>query len=103
MDQKTDSLEDWFATMTEQYGLEKAMRLRARLTVKKSTRHYNTKDHAGISLPVWNEKVRYDRTDHWRTVLPGIWSRKPKFPSTESNDAQTEYWLSICSVKTAGG
>lgn len=44
MDQKTDSLEDWFATMTEQYGLEKAMRLRARLTVKKSTRHYNTKD-----------------------------------------------------------
>ena len=43
MDQKTDSLEDWIADMTERYGRETANRMLSKVTVQKSTRHYNTK------------------------------------------------------------
>lgn len=41
-EQKTDSLETWFAKTAEQYGLQTTERLRSRLTVKQSTRYYNT-------------------------------------------------------------
>ena len=44
MEQKTDSLEDWFEKMVKQYGSKKAKQLMARLMVQKSTRHYNAKD-----------------------------------------------------------
>lgn len=44
MEQKTDSLEDWFEKMVKQYGSKKAKQLMARLTVQKSIRHYNAKD-----------------------------------------------------------
>lgn len=43
MDQKTDSLENWVADMTEQFGQEAANRMLSKVTVQKSTRHYNTK------------------------------------------------------------
>ena len=42
MEQKTDSLEDWFISMTEKYGREEAERMCSRLTVQKSKRYYNT-------------------------------------------------------------
>ena len=42
MEQKTDSLEDWFISMTEKYGKEEAEWMRSRLTVQKSKRYYNT-------------------------------------------------------------
>jgi len=42
MEQKTDSLEEWFISMTEKYGREEAERMRSRLTVQKSKRYYNT-------------------------------------------------------------
>ena len=43
MDQKTDSLEDWVADMTKQYGHGTTSRMLSKVTVQKSTRHYNTK------------------------------------------------------------
>lgn len=43
MDQKTDSLEDWFKDMTAKYGQTTANRMLSKVTVQKSTRHYNTK------------------------------------------------------------
>ena len=43
MDQKTDSLEDWVADMTKQYGQGTASRMLSKVTVQKSTRHYNTR------------------------------------------------------------
>lgn len=44
MDQKTDSLQDWFEAMIQKYGIREAERLCSRLTVKKSTRHYNNRN-----------------------------------------------------------
>ena len=43
MDQKGNSLAEWFTNMVKVYGTQKAERMRSRLSVKKSTRHYNTK------------------------------------------------------------
>ena len=44
MDQKTDSLQEWYEDAAARYGEKQADRLRSRLTVKKSTRYYNSKD-----------------------------------------------------------
>ena len=44
MDQKTDSLQDWFEKMVQKYGIREAECLRSRLSVKKSTRHYNSRN-----------------------------------------------------------
>lgn len=41
-EQKGDSLETWFQKAVEEYGIEEAERMRSCLTVKKSTRYYNT-------------------------------------------------------------
>lgn len=43
MDQKTDSLEDWYADMAKKHGKTQADAMRSRLTVIKSTRYYNAK------------------------------------------------------------
>ena len=43
MEQKEDSLTEWFADMVKKYGTREAERMRSRLSVKKSARHYNTK------------------------------------------------------------
>ena len=43
MDQKDNSLAEWFADMVKVHGIPEAERMRSRLSVKKSTRHYNTK------------------------------------------------------------
>ena len=43
MDQKDNSLAEWFADMVQVHGTQEAERMRSRLSVKKSTRHYNTK------------------------------------------------------------
>lgn len=48
MDQKTDSLESWYQKMTQWSGAKAADSMRSRLTVKKSTRYYNTK---GRTMP----------------------------------------------------
>ena len=44
MDQKTNSLADWFADTVKKKGIQEAERLRSSLSVKKSTRYYNTKN-----------------------------------------------------------
>lgn len=44
MDQKTDALEDWFESMVQKHGQQQANKLRSKLTIQKSTRHYNTPD-----------------------------------------------------------
>ena len=44
MDQKTDSLQGWLKKMIQKYGIREAERLRSRLTVKKSARHYNSRN-----------------------------------------------------------
>ena len=44
MEQKTDSLEDWYQKMAEQHGHQQADRIRSRLQVQKSTRRYNNPD-----------------------------------------------------------
>ena len=43
MDQKDNSLAEWFADMVKVHGIREAERMRSRLSVKRSTRHYNTK------------------------------------------------------------
>ena len=43
MDQKDNSLAEWFADMVTVHGIREAECMRSRLSVKKSTRHYNTK------------------------------------------------------------
>ena len=43
MDQKDNSLAEWFADMVKVHGTQEAECMRSRLSVKKSTRHYNTK------------------------------------------------------------
>ena len=43
MDQKDNSLAEWFTDMVKMHGIRKAECMRSRLFVKKSTRHYNTK------------------------------------------------------------
>ena len=42
MEQKTDSLEDWYVDMAKEHGKTQADAMRSRLTVIKSTRYYNT-------------------------------------------------------------
>ena len=42
MEQKTDSLEDWYADMVKEHGRTQADAMRSRLTAIKSTRYYNT-------------------------------------------------------------
>ena len=44
MEQKTDSLKDWYQKMVEQQGCQQADRMRSRLQVQKSTRRYNNPD-----------------------------------------------------------
>ena len=44
MEQKTDSLQDWYEDMVTKYGEVQAKILRSKLTVQKSTRYYNTKE-----------------------------------------------------------
>ena len=41
MNQKNDSLEDWYLKQVQLHGQKKAARMRSRLTVKKSQRRYN--------------------------------------------------------------
>ena len=43
MDQKDNSLAEWFADMVKVHGIREAKRMRSRLSAKKSTRYYNTK------------------------------------------------------------
>lgn len=43
MDQKGNSLAEWFADMVKKHGIREAEHMRSRLSVKKSTRYYNTK------------------------------------------------------------
>lgn len=42
MEQKTDSLEDWYVDMAKEHGKTQADAMRSRLAVIKSTRYYNT-------------------------------------------------------------
>ena len=44
MDQKNNSLADWFHEMEKQHGRKAAECMRSKLVVQKSTRYYNTKD-----------------------------------------------------------
>lgn len=44
MEQKDNSLTEWFADMVKKHGIREAERMRSRLSVKKSTRYYNTKN-----------------------------------------------------------
>lgn len=44
MDQKKDSLQEWFEKTVRKYGLEKAEALRSVLTVEKSSRRYNNRN-----------------------------------------------------------
>lgn len=44
MEQKSDSLEDWYQKMVEQHGRQQADRMRSRLQVQKSSRRYNNPD-----------------------------------------------------------
>lgn len=44
MDQKDDSLAEWFVNMVKIHGIKEAEHMRSRLSVKKSTRYYNTKE-----------------------------------------------------------
>ena len=44
MEQKTDSLQEWYEDASEKYGEAQAEFLRSRLTVQKSTRYYNSKE-----------------------------------------------------------
>lgn len=44
MEQKTDSLAEWYQKQIKIHGLKEAERLRSVLTVEKSTRRYNTKN-----------------------------------------------------------
>ena len=62
MDQKTDSLEDWIADMTERYGQETANRMLSKVTVQKSTRHYNTKGRMMPGAVFVYQKKRFVRT-----------------------------------------
>lgn len=42
MEQKSDSLDEWYADMVIRHGIEQADTMRSKLTVTKSTRYYNT-------------------------------------------------------------
>lgn len=44
MEQKDDSLAEWFSNMVKVYGTQEAECMRSRLSVKKSTRYYNVKE-----------------------------------------------------------
>ncbi|MBQ6855919.1 MAG: hypothetical protein IJO13_02315, partial [Lachnospiraceae bacterium] len=44
MDQKEDSLHEWFLKTKEQHGLETAKKLQSELAVQKSIRRYNRTD-----------------------------------------------------------
>ena len=44
MEQKSDSLEDWYQKMVEQHGRQQADQIRSRLQVQKSSRRYNNPD-----------------------------------------------------------
>ncbi len=44
MEQKTDSLQDWYEDMVTKYGEVQAKILRSKLTVQESTRYYNSKE-----------------------------------------------------------
>jgi hypothetical protein len=44
MEQKDDSLAEWFENMVKLHGTEEAEHMRSRLSVKKSVRYYNTKE-----------------------------------------------------------
>ena len=62
MDQKTDSLEEWFESMAEKYGRAEAEALRSRLMVQKSTRHYNAKGRQMPGMVFLYKKERYVMT-----------------------------------------
>lgn len=62
MDQKEDSLEDWYKAMAEAYGTEEAEGMRSRLTVKKSTRSYNRRDRLMPGTIYYYEGNRYVMT-----------------------------------------
>ena len=62
MDQKTDALDDWLQEMVKQYGRTIANRMLSKVTVQKSTRHYNTKDRMMPGTVFLYRKKRYVMT-----------------------------------------
>lgn len=59
MDQKTDALEDWYLATVKKYGRQEADRMRSKLTVQKSTRHYNTPGRIMPGTVFVYERTRY--------------------------------------------
>lgn len=59
MDQKTESLQEWYEEMVEKFGTARAETLRSCLTVQKSTRYYNSKDRLLPGTVFRYNKKRY--------------------------------------------
>ena len=100
MDQKTDSLEDWVADMTKQYGQGTASRMLSKVTVQKSTRHYERPDNAGDRIYLPRETVCDDRTADRRRVLPRLWAGQEKLSSKSCKGCPKEQRTGICSVNS---
>lgn len=62
MEQKTDSLEDWYVDMAKEHGKTQADAMRSRLTVIKSTRYYNTPGRMMPGTVFLHEGKRYVMT-----------------------------------------
>lgn len=62
IDQKTDSLEDWYADTVQKHGKIQADVIRSRLTVIKSTRYYNTPGRMMPGTVFLHEGKRYVMT-----------------------------------------
>ena len=86
MDQKTDSLEDWYQDMRTEYGDKTADRMRSRLKVKESQRSYNNpgrllpgaKFHYGGKTYVMESQMTNGQ--YYRAVGQG----KKNFPAAKS-------------------
>ena len=86
MDQKTDSLEDWYQDMRTEYGDKTADGIRSRLKVKKSQRSYNNpgrllpgaKFHYGGKTYVMESQLTNGQ--YYRAVGQG----KKNFPAAKS-------------------
>lgn len=73
LEQKTDSLEDWYQKMAAYYGRQQADRMRSKLQVQRSTRRYNNPNRAaaGNSFCISGKGIHHDRSADRRTVFQG--------------------------------
>ena len=83
MDQKTDSLQEWYEDMFAKYGEKQANKLRSKLTVQKSTRHYNSKERLLPGTIFSYEGSRYVLTGQLTggAYYRAYWQEEKNFPA----------------------